>query len=60
MLQHISAESKKHDNAIDFDRCLHSVKYLHRIKKEYQYKKRSMKLAIVGTRNPGVTYQETV
>ena len=34
------------------------IKILHRIKEEYQHKQRSMKLAIVGTRNPGVTYQE--
>ena len=37
---------------------MHLIKILHRIKEEYQHKQRSMKLAIVGTRNPGVTYQE--
>lgn len=37
MLQHTSAESTKNDNSIDFNRCLYLVKFLHRIKKEYQH-----------------------
>ena len=36
-MQHTSAESTKNDNSIDFNRCLHLVKFLHRIKKEYQH-----------------------
>ena len=48
----------EYEKQIDFNRLSHLVKILHRIKEEYQHKQRSMKLAIVGTRNPGVTYQE--
>lgn len=49
---------EEYENQIDFNRHSHLIEILHRIKEEYQHKQRSMKLAIVGTRNPGVTYQE--